>query len=583
MREGARTLAGVHDRVFPANLRRHRALCVAALAILPMLVSCRSKANEGGGLVDPDSVPVELRDEWQALVDAQQGDKSSTSVAQAADALLAEPDAPVELHVQALQAKAERAYLLGDDSEAITQSDAALAKLGELGDSATNDPKHEALSKAVHRTLALALVRGGDPVRALDELLWLEQAQAMPSDELRGARAIAYDRAGEQEKALETFVAWREVLGNDSPEAGYAEERIAALVVGLDRVTLERLATQAPGPDAADCLRATLGIDPGDQAPAWVLGCRPLPARIGILLPRSGKLAALADAQLAAAVAAVTVLGRERPVAVLWHDSGSTPETSRKAADRMVADGAEVIIGPVGATNVRAAIEVAGQDRFLLPGEGMAQARGVAPTLEQRAHALLERAATQSGPIVVLVPTNSYGERVRKALEAHAKKLGKSLKFFDYSPSTTSFGEVLKSALGSLGKGGAVIIPDALSRTELIVRQIRRSGFRVAGGVDTQGTELMVLSTAEGLAPDQLGKGHESLEGVVVAPVAWPDKRSREFEVEYRRQQGSSPDDQALLVWRALEAAWSGAAVTHSPNAELLSVQGGQVVSLTTP
>ncbi|MFV8756677.1 ABC transporter substrate-binding protein [Nannocystaceae bacterium ST9] len=558
----------------PANPWLRRALCVGALALLPTVVSCRStKANgELGELVDPTAVPVELRDEWQALIDAQKADRESSSIDQAADALLGQ-DAPVEVHAQALHAKAERQYLVGNDADAIALADEALAKLGE-GEAAAP------LRAAIRETLTLALVRGGDAGRALSELDRLEQAGAMSTIELRSARAVALDRQGDRERALAAFVAWRELLKGDEPDAGYAEERIAALVVGLDRATIETLAAQAPGPDAADCLRATIGIDPGDQAPAWVLGCRPLPARVGIMLPRTGKLAALADAQLAAAVASVTVLGRERPVAVIWRDSGSTPETSRKAADLMIADGAEVIVGPVGATNVRAAIEVAGSERLLLPGEGAGQARGVAPTLEQRARAMLEFAGTK---VVVMVPTNGYGERIRKALEKDAKSLGKTLKFIEYSPSTTSFGPIVSPVLPELRKGATLVIGDALSRTELIVRQLRREKLRVAGGVDKEGDEFVVLTTAEGLAPDQLGKGHESLEGVVVAPVAWPDKRSRAFEDEFLRQQGSAPDDQALLVWRALDAAWSGASATHQPEATLLRVQGGKVVSLATP
>ena len=564
----------------PANPWLRRALCVGALALLPSVVSCRSsKAN--GELVDPSAVPIELRDEWQALVDAQQVDKGSASIDQAADALLGQ-DAPIEVHAQALLAKAERQYLVGNDADAIALADEALTKLGPSptpSSTTSNKPEPSApLRAAIHKLLAYALVRGGDAGRAQTELDWLEQASAIQPLDLRGARAVAFDRQGDRERALAAYVAWRELLKGDEPDAGYAEERIAGLVVGLDRASLEALAGQAQGPDAADCLRATIGIDPGDQAPAWVVACRPLPARVGIMLPRTGKLAALADAQLAAAVASVTVLGRERPVAVIWRDSGSTPETSRKAADLMIADGAEVIVGPIGSTNVRAAIEVAGSERLLLPGEGTGQARGVAPTLEQRARAMLEFAGSS---VVVMVPTNSYGERVRKALEKDAKSLGKSLKVIEYSPTTTSFGPVVSPILPDLRKGATLIVGDALTRTELIVRQLRREKLRVLGGADKEGEEFVVLTTAEGLAPAELGKGHESLEGVIVAPVAWPDTRSRGFEDEFMRQQGSAPDDQALLVWRALEAAWSGASLTHRPQAALLRVRGGKVVPLT--
>src|SRR5690606_18898882 len=337
--------------------------------------------------------------------------------------------------------------------------------------------------------------------------------------------------------------------------------------------------------DAADCLRATLGVDPGDQAPAWVSACRPLPARIGILLPRSGKLAALADAQLAAAVAAVTVLGRQRPVAVLWRDSGSTPDTARVGADRLVADGAEVIIGPVGASNVRAALAAVGDDRFVLPGESTAGASGIAPTLEQRTIALIERAlAAGAKQVILLVPDNGYGGRVQKARDSLEPSKSKLLKRLTYSASTTSFAPILQPIYDSLRSGAAVVVGDALPRTELIVRQLRRDQFRVAGGkVDKEGTEVTVLATGEGLAPDAIGPKHESLDGVILAPVAHPNAGSRAFEDEYFTQQRARPDDQALLVWRALEAAWSGASSTLQPQPELVRIQGSNLVSVQAP
>lgn len=564
---------------------------MTVLALLPMVISCQTRAGQGSAstLVDPTEVPEDLRDEWQALESAKQGDRSSEAIDAAADALL-EQEPPPTLVAGALQAKAERQYMLGNDAEAIALADQALAALdqasGQTAGPTGKPPKSQVeLLGAIQRVLALALTRGGDPARALTQLDAVESWDGMSPTELRGARAVALDRKGDTAAALAAFVAWRELLQPDSPDAGYAEERITALVAHLDRPTIEALAAAAPGPDAADCLRATLGVDPGDQAPAWVTACRPLPARIGILLPRTGKLSALADAQLAAAVAAVTVLGRERPVAVLWRDSGSTPDAARAGADRLVADGAEVIIGPVGASNVRAALAGVGDDRFVLPGESTAGASGIAPTLEQRTVALIDRAiASGAKQVILLVPDNGYGSRVQKARDLLEESKAKSLKIVSYPASTTSFAPIVQPLYDSLRGGAAVIVGDALPRTELIVRQLRRDQFRVAGGkVDKEGTEVTVLATGEGLAPDAIGAKHESLDGVILAPVAYPNAASRAFEDEYFAQQRMRPDDQALLVWRALEAAWSGASSTLQPQPELVRIQGSNLVAVQAP
>lgn len=566
--------------------RARRVVCVTTLALLPTLISCQTRAGQGtGSLVDPTEVPDDLRDEWQALESAKQEDRSSEAIDAAADALL-EQKPPPALVASALQAKAERQYMLGNDAEAIAFADDALATLAAAGANGGKASKSQReLVGTTQRVLALALTRGGDPARALEQLDALASWDGMDALELRGARAVALDRKGETAAALAAYVSWRELLPADSPDAGYAEERIAALVGALDRATIEKLAAAAPGPDAADCLRATLGIDPGDQAPAWVSACRPLPARIGILLPRTGKLSALADAQLAAAVAAVTVLGRQRPVSVLWRDSGSTPDTARVGADRLVADGAEVIIGPVGASNVRAALGAVGDGRFVLPGEGTAGAVGIAPTLEQRTVALIDRAlADGATSVILLVPDNGYGSRVKKAGQSLEPSKAKLLKVVSYPENTTSFSPILQPVHDSLRKGAAIVVGDALPRTELIVRQLRRDQFRVAGGkVDKEGTAVMVLATGEGLAPDAIGAKHESLDGVVLAPVAHPNAASRAFEDEYFAQQRTRPDDQALLVWRALEAAWSGASATLEPKAELVRIQGSNLVSVQAP
>jgi ABC-type branched-subunit amino acid transport system substrate-binding protein len=544
------------------------------------MVSCKtSRAGQGDGTTTPGEVPEQLRDEWQALVDAKSGDRTSEAVDAAADALL-EQEPPPEIRAEALAAKAERQYLLGNDDEAISLADEALALLGEA-----SQRESEALVVSVRRLLALASTRGGDPARAIALLDELERIGKIDRLELRGARAVALDRKGDTAAALGAFVSWRELLADDTPEAAYAQDRIAGLVEHLDRATIQKLADTAPGPDAADCLRATLGADPGSQAPDWVRACRPLPARIGILLPRTGKLAALSEAQLAAAVAAVTVLGKARPVSVMWRDSGSAPDTARAGAERLLADGAEVIIGPVGAANVKSAITADGGNRFLLPGESAGDARGVAPTLEQRALALVELArASGATEIIVLTPDSGYGRRVKAIEKTVEASHFKSLKFQEYPSSTTTFAPILAPHAAALGRGAVLIIADALPRTELIVRQLRHDGFRVRGGsADKEGTEVTVLGTGEGLSLDAIGPKHASLDGVILAPAAFPNAASRAFEAEYSAQQGKRPDDQALLVWRALEAAWSGASSTHVPEAELVRVQGSGFVAVTKP
>lgn len=562
-----------------------RAVFLVASAVV---FSCQTTQAGTGpqstALVEPGEVPEQMRPQWEALLTAQAADPASTAVEQAANALL-EEQPPPRVRASALLAKAERQYLLGADAEAIRLCDEGLALLPRSEGSSEGTREEAELETSLHRRLALALARGGEPERALELLTRLEGWGSIERLELRGARAVALDRKGESEAALAAFVAWRELLSDEDPAAGYASERIEALVGLLPRDVIEVLAEAAEGPLAADCLRATLGVDPGDAVPRWVRDCRRLPARIGILLPRSGKLAVLADAQFAAAVAAVSVLGRQRPVSFMWRDSGSSADGAREGANQLVADGAEVIVGPIGTSNVKAAYGAVGDGRFVIPGEGSGAVRGIAPTLEQRVEALLAHArANGASKVFLLAPDSGYGRRIQKARSIRDGIESNYLKIINYKSSETTFEPVLRGALEGLRGGGAILVADALPRTELIARQLRRADLRVAGGqIDSEGKEVMVMAMGEGWSPSGIDTTHASLDGVILAPVAHPDADSRAFEDEYQRQQGEAPNDQALLVWRALEAAWRGAAPTLDPQASLVQVRRGQLVALSTP
>jgi len=476
-----------------------------------------------------------------------------------------DPDASVEERTGALLVHSEQAYSDGDDATAIAAAEAGLAEAQAQG------PELAAQATALQVVRVRALVRGGPPDAALSALQRLP-AGAVPEDQLRGMKAIVLDRKGDREDAIVAHAQWREALRAGTPDASYAEQRFEVLAAELTRARLRALARSLGEGDAAACLATRAGDAVPSGSPSWVRGCRRPPLRVAVLLPRSGRYAALADTHLAAVSAALAVLARRsgRPLRVLWRDSASSPERARAQAQALLDAGAQVIVGPVGPDSVRATVDaVADRIPIVVPGEGPL---GVAPDLEGRVAALVEHARRQGAAgAVVLAPDSSYGRRatagVVAALERHGSK---PLKIITYSPSTTSFAKVLDPVLPALGKGAALLCPDRLTRVELVVRQLKRKGLGPASGT-------MVLTTGEGVGPSSLAAAGRALEGVWIAPVAAPSAGTRQFQLAYATREGQEPDDQALLLWHALARAVAGGSGGR-PQPVLLRVEGGRLV-----
>ena len=508
----------------------------------------------------------------------------------AADKLLAR-DPPVNLRLAAVQAKVGYAYLHGDDASAIKMADEMLAGLEAAGGARrVLEPEEFGMVVQLQRLRALARARGGEPQLALSELASLLENGQIPEIDWIAASAMAHERAGQQAEALLAHARWRAKVRDGTAAAVYCQQRIARLFRGLDANTLENLAQRVPGTDAGACLLTRAGHQAAQDAPEWVRKCatHSEEATIGVLLPRSGRFAGLADVQLAAVQAAVRVLSRrtgDAGLSVMWEDTGSNPAKTKLAARRLVERGATMIVGPIAPDGIGAAVEsVQGAAELVIPGEGRGEARGVAPTLEARGQALAAMALARGGQQVVLLrPPTNYGQRVTKGVQAGLGEItSKGLKIIDYSPSTTSFKKVLEPIVGALRSGSTVlIIADRLARMELVVRQLGRERVEV----DRPGSPgLVVMTTGEGVSARALGRGHEILTGVYVAPVAWPSQEAMDFEAEFIALTGEPPGDQAWLVWRALHSAWagSGAAQNAQPRAAVLRVERGRLVPVET-
>jgi ABC-type branched-subunit amino acid transport system substrate-binding protein len=560
------------------------AIAVAA-GLLCSIASCRGRGatmphylGDAREEIDVSKLDPALAAKWEALTRAVDADPAAPEIPALADEVLdAEPPLPVQ--VAALRHKAVHAHARGEDLDAIGFAEDGLRRAGRQGQPG------EAVRELV-RVRVQALVRGGDPARALEAIddPRVRGADVFEESALHGLRAVALERNGQPAEALGAHAQWRASVGDDGPEALYAEERVHALALAVDPGAVEAAARDLPdgsGPGghlARACLLAVVGrgLSRG-EVPAWVHRCGRRPDRIGVLLPRTGPLSALADTQLGAAAVAVATLGDGASgLGVLWADAGATPADAAREARGLVAAGADAIVGPIGPAAIDAvAAAVGDRVEVVVPGEGRGQAKGVAPSLEARMQALVRHARAEGARrFIVVAPDAAYGRRAVKAVEAELEdKEAKGLIVQKYPPATTSFGPVLLPVMPALGKGTALLVPDHMSRVELVVRQLVRSGQAPAEA----SAGLLVLTTGEGADAAALEKGRKVFDEVRIAPVAAPTAAATAFVDAYRTAEGEPPGDQALLVFYAFRRALVGDATTA--RAVVLEITNGHLAA----
>lgn len=456
----------------------------------------------------------------------------------------------------------DNAFSRDEDLDAIKSWTKALELIGDQGG--------QELKESILARVVVAHARGGGASLALELIKELSDSSSS-SEAVRFARARALERSeGEGTRALAAwFEAWAAAAREgDAAASSYARLRVASLWTRhlKDPSDLPPLINLMQDPQAQSCARAFSGASSVvDDRALWLGGCAPGERgtqtgshKVGLLLPRSGPLAALADGQLAALATATRLVTAGQAGLVLeFRDAGSDVDSAVAGAEQLLEAGVTVIVGPVGAKQTRAvAAAVAGRARVITPGPPAGLAEGIAPTLEDRVAALARRGLELgcSGSWTLLHAKGGYGRRGAR----HFKHLGETSGFealvrtgapttLTYAGSETSFAKLLRSKPRAFTPGHCVMVIDTLARTSAIARQLRRDGVTLGGA------GVHYFSTAEGLDARAL-VGESILAGTIVAPVALPAPRSA-FQDSYRLATGQPADDQALLLWSAISRA----------------------------
>jgi len=317
-----------------------------------------------------------------------------------------------------------------------------------------------------------------------------------------------------------------------SPAAAILGARVAAdFAASGDHGRADRVRNQTAA------ARERLGL-----VPAAVHGGSGDPGLLGVVLPLSGKRARVGDSALRGLVIASDALelsqGRSKAASfeLSIRDTASSSAVAAEGATRLAAEGVIAVVGPVDGKSVdavaRRAAALGVTHLSLNPRSAKRQGVGspyvfhVMHSAEDRAR-VLARYEYQHGvrDFAILKPDGGYGRAVGKAFHDEVVKLGGTIVVeATYKRDTTSFSKVV----GKIRKPWqAVFVPDLATRLELVAPALASANListPIEDSKPRRGRKILLLSTAESLAPRYVRSAARYSRGAVFAPGFYPDR-----------------------------------------------------------
>ncbi|WP_428264102.1 penicillin-binding protein activator [Haliangium sp.] len=305
--------------------------------------------------------------------------------------------------------------------------------------------------------------------------------------------------------------------------------------------------------------------------------------RLGTVLPLSGRRARAGDLALRGVTLAA---GGFRDIAgvrgfeVSVRDTASESTGARAAVDALADEGVIAVIGPIDGDSVDAGAVRAHALGLPLISLNPRSGRRFGPELpqgspyvfhilqsaEDRAEALARYALAQGvRTFAVLGPQSGYGRAVTRAFVDEIERGGGEIVTqATYDAQATSFGDSIKALRGSFQ---AVFVPDQATRLELIAPALAVADLYAlprSASKPKVGKKILLLSTAEFLAPRYLRSAGRYSEGAVLAPGFYPDRDDPvigDFVARYQQAFGKLPTpldayayDAARVVGEAVTA-----------------------------
>lgn len=272
--------------------------------------------------------------------------------------------------------------------------------------------------------------------------------------------------------------------------------------------------------------------------------------KVALLLPLSGDRAALGQSLLQAAQLALFE-APDANVALIVRDTGDSGYGAGQAAQDAINEGAELILGPVFSSSVKAVAPVArtsgvsvvsfSTDRSVAqPG---VYVMGILPGIQvQRVVGYAGRQGLRN--IAALLPQSPYGQTVREALQSSARNAGVTLARVDfYDPRALDASAAVGQTGQFISSGGAVdalLVPESKERLHGITRLL--------GSFNVDPTRVRLLGSTLWDDDPVLGQDPMLVGGWYAAPdpVAWRDFRNR-----FRAAYGTEPPRLATIAYDA--------------------------------
>lgn len=270
--------------------------------------------------------------------------------------------------------------------------------------------------------------------------------------------------------------------------------------------------------------------------------------RIAVLLPFSHpdkNTRAVAQSLLDAAQMAMFDMGAKSMV-LIPQDTGTSPETAAAAANAVIGKGAELILGPLLANDVRAVAPIArarnvpiiafSTDRTVA-GDGVFLLSFLP---EQEVSRVISYAASQGrNKFVALVPSTPYGQRVEEAFRNSVMQMGREvLSVQTYEPNA----QALEPAVKAVAKLGfdTIFLPEG----GVMLRSL--GPILTVNGVDAR--KVKFLGT--GLWDEPATAREVSLAGGWYALP--PQEQRANFITRYQQLYSSKPPKIASLAYDAI-------------------------------
>lgn len=274
------------------------------------------------------------------------------------------------------------------------------------------------------------------------------------------------------------------------------------------------------------------------------------PVKIALILPltQGGGQSAVGVSMRNAAELALQESGAN-DVTILVKDDRSTPDGAREATQAAIGQGAELILGPLFAGDVRAAAEVAkpaGKPVIAYSTDLSAASRGVyllSFLVENYVDRIIEFAASRGKKsVAILAPENDYANVATGALQAAAARRDIRVALIErYKAGAVEVSVANIAALG--GQIDSLFIPEQAAAMPEVSRAL------VAKGIDSR--KVQILGT--GLWNDARVLSLPALQG---AWFATPENSGfAAFAQRYRAKFGSDPTRVATLAYDSVSLA----------------------------